>query len=149
MCVSTIGKKLKTLTRLKPKAKNMSNPSDSTNKSEVLCNQTCNASPCLGVQMLSTPGDCCLLSAALCQQWERWGLPENSANKRMGGQGWRKLIILEREKAEGERKGAKGGSKWEGENWKKCEGKGRERKSWVRLENMRGCREVLGRQLEG
>lgn len=49
----------------------MSNPSDSTNKAEDLCNQTCNASPCLGGQMLSAPGVCCLLSAALCQQWER------------------------------------------------------------------------------
>lgn len=38
----------------------------------------------------------------------------------MGGQGWRKLIILESEKVEGERKGAKGGRKWEGENCKKC-----------------------------
>lgn len=41
----------------------------------------------------------------------------------MGGQGWRKLIIVENGKAEGERKGAKGGSKWEGENCKKCRGK--------------------------
>lgn len=40
-------KKKKKTTRLKQKAKNMSDPSDSTNKSEVLCNQTCNASPCL------------------------------------------------------------------------------------------------------
>lgn len=27
---------------------------------------------------------------------------------------WRKLIILENEKTEGEKKGAKGGGKWEG-----------------------------------
>lgn len=64
----------------------------------------------------------------------------------MGGQGWRTLIFVENGKAEGERKGAKGGSKWEGENCKKCRGKAWERMNRVGLENMRGCRKVLGRQ---